>query len=158
MNKTLIYILIALTFVQCSKDEDEEIVPTNFYEAAIGKWVSQITEETRMAIEISANDSSVYTSVGNACFTQSFSNEGSTEIIRNTTSVLEAITSNIPVAAVFSGEDLVVLRDAGIDYIDARSTYNISGSIINFTFEYFAGNERILLISGTFVKESFDKC
>jgi len=30
MNKTLIYILIALTFVQCSKDEDEEIVPTNF--------------------------------------------------------------------------------------------------------------------------------
>ena len=64
----------------------------------------------------------------------------------------------MPVSSVFSGEDLVLLRDAGFEYIDARSTYRLVGSIINFTFEYFAGEERVLLVSGTFTKQTFNKC
>ncbi len=158
MKKGLILFYIISTSISCSKEEKEEKVPTNFFEAAIGEWVAQITEVSRLAIEMKPNAYSVYTSIGNACFTETFGSEGSTEIITNTTSVLEIKTSDIPVAAIFSGEDLIILKDEGINYIDTTSTYNIAGSIINFTFEYFAANERIALISGTFIKESFDKC
>ena len=160
MKKT-IYFLSLITLLSCSgSDDDVDIVkkPTTFEEAAIGQWVSQLTESIRMGLEVTSNDSSVYTSVGDTCFTQSFSNEGTTTIIRNTTSVLEGLTSNLPVSSVFSGEDLVLLRDAGVEYIDARSTYNLVGSIINFTLEYFAGEERVLLVSGTFTKQTFNKC
>ena len=158
--KKLIYLLFVFTLISCSSsDDDADIVkvPTTFEEAAIGQWVAQLTG-VRLGLEVTSNDSSVYTSVGDACFTQSFSNEGTTTVIRNTTSVLEGLTSNLPVSSVFSGEDLVLLRDAGVEYIDSRSTYNLAGSIINFTLEYFAGEERVGLISGTFTKQSFNKC
>lgn len=158
--KKLIYLLFVFTLISCSSsDDDADIVkvPTTFEEAAIGQWVAQITDETRMAIEITLNDSSVYTSVGDACFTQTFSDDGDSEIIKNTISVLETLTTDIPVASIFSGEQLVVLRNAGILNIDARSTYSLVGSIINFTYEYYVGDETIIL-SGTFIKKSFNKC
>ena len=74
--KKLIYLLFVFTLISCSSsDDDVDIVkvPTTFEEAAIGQWVAQLTG-VRLGLEVTSNDSSVYTSVGDACFTQSFSN------------------------------------------------------------------------------------
>ena len=75
--KKTIYFLSLITLLSCSgSDDDTDMLknPTTFEEAAIGQWVSQLTESVRMGLEVTSNDSSVYTSLGDACFTQSFSN------------------------------------------------------------------------------------
>ena len=105
-NLTILSIIGFISFSSCKKDDpvtpvipnEEEVITTLIYTLTdTADATNTITLRYRdldgdgsNAPIISSgtlNDSSVYTSVGDDCFTQTFSDDGDSEIIKNTISV-----------------------------------------------------------------------
>jgi len=159
----LLFLLPLLVLpLSCSDDDDDDSqvisIPTNFFEAHNGVWITSFSDGSQNLLDIYDNGWDSYFRTSNSgCWSSPTSVGGSTTITDNTPDELIAVTSNILASNVFSGDDLQILTDAGYTYISVSQAYlHTSSTLISFAQIFYAGDFEVelLTISGNFGKQS----
>tara|TARA_R110000823_G_C15948814_1_gene501346 strand:- start:5143 stop:5745 length:603 start_codon:yes stop_codon:yes gene_type:complete len=170
--KNLNFLLLATLFIpltfSCSDDDDDSqdiSVPTNFFEAHNGVWVTSFSDGSQSLYDIYDSGWDTYSRLTNSgCWSSSPSAGGSTTIVSNTPDELLAESINIPASSIFSGDDLQLLSDAGFSTISVDQAYlDNTSTLISFAQVIYAGTFEVelLTISGNLGKQSstsYDTC
>ena len=153
MKKTyLILVSLFILFVSCTKDSDD--APQLFLANHVGFWETTFFDlETNVAAEVTPSKVKIYSkAISDGCYSPSRSISGGvTKVETHTATEYTAVTSNVPVANVFSGSDLEIVLDLGISLVDIAVSYASSGeNFISFAEIIYESNttNELLTVSG----------
>lgn len=151
------FAIFVVLLTACSKDQDST-QPELFLANHVGAWETTFVDTgVNVAAEITASTAKIYSKlISEGCYNRSGSiSSGSVVVDTHTSTEYTAVTENVIASEIFSGTDLELLQNNGINYIDIEYSYQSAGeNYIAFAeYIYVAGtNDIILSVSGTFGK------
>ena len=160
--KKLLYLLLAITVIACSKDEENQTPPepTNFFEAHNGVWITTFPDTSQTLMDVDDDDLRSYYRVTNTgCWSIPAPIGGVSTITTNTPEELFNEIVNIPAENLFSGDDLQLLQDSGYNTVSISAAYiDTPPSYVSFAQIIYAGTFELelLTISGNFGLQSND--